>query len=81
MAQLKLNIDTKKLIFSYLEKLIVVEGNNSFTLKDIAKISSLTTGTIYYYKSKNDLIFDLLDRYMSSLKKLMNRLFDIMMVH
>lgn len=69
MAQIKNNVDTKELILSCSEKFIIEDGTNSFTLKDIAKLSNLSTGTIYYYyKTKNDLVFDLLQRYMTSLK-------------
>lgn len=64
------NLDTKSLILSTCEDLIERDGVNTITLKDIASAAHLSQGTLYYYyKTKDDLVFDLLERHMNGLKK------------
>lgn len=67
MAKRK-NIDTKNLILESAEKLIAKEGVNSFSLRDLASECRISQGTLFYfYKSKNDILYDLTKKHMEIL--------------
>lgn len=69
MASIK-NMDTRSLILSASETLIESEGVSTLTLKDISEKAHISQGTLYYYyKSKDDLVLDLLERHMEGLRK------------
>lgn len=64
----KTQSNTKDLIINVVEDLISTSGINSFTLRDVAKKCPISLGTLYYYyKTKDEIILDLIRRHLSSL--------------
>lgn len=60
--------NTKDLIINVVEDLISTNGINSFTLRDVAKKCPISLGTLYYYyKTKDEIILDLIKRHLSTL--------------
>lgn len=52
------------------EKLITEQGANDFSLADLAEEMGISKGTLYYhYPTKDDLIFDIMERHMDALSK------------
>jgi AcrR family transcriptional regulator len=67
MAKTTRNL-TKDMIINAVEEVITSQGVNSFSLKDLSKKLDISQGTLYYYyKSKDELILDLMKKHMNEL--------------
>jgi AcrR family transcriptional regulator len=54
--------DGKKKIIEAAQRLIITHGVEKTSMRDIAEEAGMTTGAIYhYYKSKEDLLYDVMD--------------------
>ena len=59
------NENIREKILSAAEDLLASEKMSDISLADIAKEAGVSKGTLYYYyKNKNDLIFDITDKYL-----------------
>jgi len=68
MASTKENFGNSDIIAA-VERLIAQKSVNSFSLKDVAKEAGISQGTLYYhYKTKDDLVLDLMKKHMGELK-------------
>ena len=58
--------NVKSLIIDATEKLMEKQKLSEISFAAIAKKSGISKGTLYYhYKSKNDILFDIMDKYLS----------------
>ncbi len=57
--------NVKNLILDATEKLLETKKLSEISLAEIAKNAGISKGTLYYhYKSKNDILFDITDKYL-----------------
>jgi AcrR family transcriptional regulator len=57
--------NVKEIIISATERLLADKRFSDISLADIAKAAEISKGTLYYhYKSKNEILFDITDRYL-----------------
>ena len=64
------NDNIKERVLISTEKLLESKSFFEITLSDIAKATKISKGTLYYYYSnKNDILFDITDRYLNSLSE------------
>lgn len=69
MAAIK-NIDIKKNILDETTSLLQQMPFKDITLSKIAKNCNISKGTLYYYyQSKDDILFDIIDNYLNGLAK------------
>ena len=58
--------NVQKLIIETTEKLLETQKLSDISFSQIAKGAGISKGTLYYhYKSKNDILFDIMDKYLS----------------
>ncbi|MDM8310879.1 MULTISPECIES: TetR/AcrR family transcriptional regulator [Clostridium] len=58
--------NVQKLIIETTEKLLETQKLSDIPFSQIAKGAGISKGTLYYhYKSKNDILFDIMDKYLS----------------
>lgn len=66
MAKNKLNENIKEKILNTTAELVAQKGLKNTSLADISKSVEISKGTLYYYyKSKEDIVFEIADRYLS----------------
>lgn len=59
------NDNVKEIILDTTEELMKEKGVDNISLAQIATACSISKGTLYYhYKTKEDIIFDIMDRYL-----------------
>lgn len=57
--------NVKELITDATEKLLLTKSLSDISLAEIARHAGISKGTLYYhYKSKNDILFDITDKYL-----------------
>ena len=57
--------DVRELIIKATEDLLQTKKISDISLAEIADCAGISKGTLYYhYKSKNDILFDITDRYL-----------------
>ena len=57
--------NVKELIIDATEKLLQTKSLSDISLAEIAQNAGISKGTLYYhYKSKNDILFDITDKYL-----------------
>ncbi|WP_195269119.1 TetR/AcrR family transcriptional regulator [Eubacterium sp. 1001713B170207_170306_E7] len=57
--------DVRELIIQKTEELLQTRKISDISLAEIAEAAGISKGTLYYhYKSKNDILFDITDRYL-----------------
>lgn len=62
------SLPVREKILAVGQSLMAEKGIKETTLADIARVAGISKGTLfYYYASKNDLIYDILDRHMFSI--------------
>lgn len=58
--------NVQELIIEATEKLLETQKLSDIPFSQIAKCAGISKGTLYYhYKSKNDILFDIMDKYLS----------------
>lgn len=59
------NDNVKEIILDTTEELMKEQGVDNISLANIATACSISKGTLYYhYKTKEDIVFDIMDRYL-----------------
>lgn len=60
------NDNVKEIILNTTEELMKEQGVDNISLANIATACSISKGTLYYhYKTKEDIVFDVMDRYLT----------------
>lgn len=60
---------SKEKILEAVETLIAKDGINAISLRDIAKATKLSLGTLFYhYASKDDIVFDIISKHIDELR-------------
>lgn len=58
--------NVKELIIEHTEKLLETKKLSELSFAEIASTAGISKGTLYYhYKSKNDILFDIMDKYLN----------------
>lgn len=73
----KTNNETKKVIIETSSNLIMEKGIKNTSLADIAQAVGISKGTLYYYySSKDDIIYDIMEEHLNRTTRELFNLFD-----